>query len=117
MNTVGRTSVGRTNIEEEQYVCQAHYERSTADGGPPVTFCDDFSEGEFSLPECTSSVQEIEQCLEIDIARSSEIVNGLRYCGEIDHEYIDEFHSTLFREMRVPEGCRSVWQNCQQVLR
>jgi hypothetical protein len=121
--TAGCRSLGLSNvtnpqagIEEAKYICQAHYDSCISDGGPLWTFCDSLTPEEYSLGACTSTVAEIEDCLTVDIDRSSEIANGLRYCDEIDLDYVVEYQDVLAPEMRTPEGCESVRENCPRAL-
>lgn len=107
---------GALSLEETKYVCQGGYDSCISDGGPLRTFCDGLIPEDYTLRNCTSTVAEIEDCLAIDIVRSTEIANSLRYCDEIDLDYVAEFHQVLSREMRTPEGCESVRQNCPAVL-
>jgi hypothetical protein len=107
---------GTLRLEDTKYVCQSGYESCISDGGPLRTFCDGLRPEDYTLRNCTSTVAEIEDCLAIDIVRTTEIANDLRYCDEIDLDYVAQFHQVLFPEMRTPEGCELVRQNCPAVL-
>ena len=107
---------GAETAEYEKLVCQDHYDRCTPSSEPVRTFCDGAAPGEDILSLCKSTVQEIESCLSIRVARTVELANELRYCDEIDLDYVAEVAYVIFPEMRTPEGCESVRQNCWQVL-
>lgn len=103
-------------VENARVVCTGAYDACTPIGGTPDTFCSNLDIAGPTLTACTSTVEEIEACLQVDIARTTEIANSLRYCDEIDLDYVNEWYDTLSQEMRTPEGCESVRQNCPQVL-
>lgn len=116
---LGIVSVSQTEdrVEDARLVCQSAYDSCTPRGGAADTFCLNVDPPPASeLADCASTVKEIEDCLTLDIARSSEIANALRDCDDIDLEYVAEWYNVLSVDMRAPAGCESVLDKCPFVL-